>query len=188
MPGVCCAVRSFGQTSASTSGVTRGSVAGAQANPSTSAPSHLHIDTDTLQASSCPHSQHPLEHCSQPQHSSASTSGMGKERGLSRSSSGSQHVLQRMSTSIRPTCRICLSAESSATDPLISPCACTGTVGSVHTGCLKDWVSEKGSLFCELCHREYSDAFQSALDVHTRCAMERAREAHDRRQERNVLG
>ena len=40
-------------------------------------------------------------------------------------------------------CRICLSNENSAKNPLISPCQCKGTMKWVHFTCLQSWLQEK---------------------------------------------
>ncbi|XP_039644467.1 E3 ubiquitin-protein ligase MARCHF7-like [Perca fluviatilis] len=56
-------------------------------------------------------------------------------------------------------CRICHSGESSPTNPLISPCLCSGSMQFVHLDCLKKWIRtkiESGSgpytvKRCELC-------------------------------------
>ena len=66
-------------------------------------------------------------------------------------------------------CRICLKAENSVENPLLSVCVCKGSVRYVHFICLRKWLnyimSEKKSsiltsyqwrLFdCELCHKPY---------------------------------
>jgi hypothetical protein len=67
------------------------------------------------------------------------------------------------------TCRICLCDESSPSDPLISLCICSGTMGTTHLNCLKSWLSSKmiqnihknikiyewRSFHCELCSFKY---------------------------------
>ncbi|XP_034715697.1 uncharacterized protein LOC117936594 isoform X2 [Etheostoma cragini] len=40
-------------------------------------------------------------------------------------------------------CRICHSGESSPTNPLISPCSCSGSLQFVHLNCLKKWIRTK---------------------------------------------
>jgi E3 ubiquitin-protein ligase DOA10 len=40
-------------------------------------------------------------------------------------------------------CRYCLGNESSESDPMLSVCKCTGSVRSLHLGCLRDWVNSK---------------------------------------------
>ncbi|KPP77838.1 E3 ubiquitin-protein ligase MARCH3-like [Scleropages formosus] len=54
----------------------------------------------------------------------------------------------------RPMCRIC--HEGGAQEQLLSPCECTGTLGSVHRSCLERWLSASGTNFCELCHFQFS--------------------------------
>ncbi|KAL4617682.1 E3 ubiquitin-protein ligase MARCH3 [Arapaima gigas] len=54
----------------------------------------------------------------------------------------------------RPMCRIC--HEGGAQEQLLSPCECTGTLGSVHRSCLEHWLSASGTSFCELCHFQFS--------------------------------
>lgn len=41
------------------------------------------------------------------------------------------------------SCRICLLEGSSAEDPLISPCDCSGSIQHVHLGCMKHWVKTR---------------------------------------------
>ena len=62
-------------------------------------------------------------------------------------------------------CRICLSGNSDEEDPLISPCACSGSMQFVHLKCLQYWIKSKlnilenknlitvywKNLNCELC-------------------------------------
>ena len=64
------------------------------------------------------------------------------------------------------SCRVCLSSENSEENPLISPCACAGSVKHIHLDCLKEWIKSKRNirsdglyvsyswetLKCELCH------------------------------------
>ncbi|KDO26638.1 hypothetical protein SPRG_08042 [Saprolegnia parasitica CBS 223.65] len=57
-------------------------------------------------------------------------------------------------------CRICRSHESRATDPLLSACACTGSVGKIHAQCLRQWIKSRRipidqALACELCKLTY---------------------------------
>ena len=40
-------------------------------------------------------------------------------------------------------CRFCWGTESSADNPCIVPCNCTGTVGFIHYACLRNWLSLK---------------------------------------------
>lgn len=70
----------------------------------------------------------------------------------------------------RNVCKICLSEEEDPEeDPLISPCKCSGTMGTIHLSCLKNWLSSKihtktgehimsynwKNLQCELCKTKY---------------------------------
>ncbi|OQR92160.1 hypothetical protein ACHHYP_04005 [Achlya hypogyna] len=57
-------------------------------------------------------------------------------------------------------CRICRGHESDTTDPLISACACTGSIGKIHTQCLRRWIKARHiplyeALACELCKVSY---------------------------------
>lgn len=60
-----------------------------------------------------------------------------------------------------PRCRICLESSSSE-EPLISPCACSGTMGHVHGNCLRTWISERPDVHnvCELCKTTYNLEFE----------------------------
>ena len=40
-------------------------------------------------------------------------------------------------------CRICLSEESSSSDPLINPCKCSGSMKWIHLECLRKWLINK---------------------------------------------
>lgn len=70
-----------------------------------------------------------------------------------------------------PDCRICQSASTTPTAPLISPCACRGTCTYVHAACLEEWITRRmrsglplsRALICELCHTVY------AHDAHIPC-------------------
>ncbi|XP_034085626.1 E3 ubiquitin-protein ligase MARCHF2 isoform X1 [Gymnodraco acuticeps] len=66
-------------------------------------------------------------------------------------------VLKPMSTqslSDGPICRIC--HEGACGEPLLSPCDCTGTLGTVHKSCLEKWLSSSNTSYCELCHTEFT--------------------------------
>lgn len=41
-------------------------------------------------------------------------------------------------------------------EELLSPCYCTGTLGTVHQSCLETWLSSSNTSFCELCKTEFS--------------------------------
>ncbi|KAM6962773.1 E3 ubiquitin-protein ligase MARCHF2 isoform 1-T1 [Aplochiton taeniatus] len=53
-----------------------------------------------------------------------------------------------------PICRIC--HEGPNGEGLLSPCDCTGTLGSVHKSCLEKWLSSSNTSYCELCHTEFT--------------------------------
>lgn len=53
-----------------------------------------------------------------------------------------------------PICRIC--HEGAGAEELLSPCYCTGTLGTVHQSCLETWLSSSNTSFCELCKTEFS--------------------------------
>ena len=53
-----------------------------------------------------------------------------------------------------PICRIC--HEGGNSEGLLSPCDCTGTLGTVHKSCLEKWLSSSNTSYCELCHTEFS--------------------------------
>lgn len=40
-------------------------------------------------------------------------------------------------------CRVCLSDLSSASNPFLSPCHCTGSLASIHLYCLREWLHSK---------------------------------------------
>ncbi|XP_062925242.1 E3 ubiquitin-protein ligase MARCHF3-like [Mobula hypostoma] len=54
----------------------------------------------------------------------------------------------------RPMCRIC--HEGSNQEDLLSPCECTGTLGTIHRSCLEYWLSSSNTNYCELCHFKFS--------------------------------
>ena len=72
------------------------------------------------------------------------------------------------------TCRICLSDEVAADNPLISPCECAGSVRLIHFQCLQKWIASRKveresenartaswkSLDCELCKAPYPHALR----------------------------
>lgn len=55
-------------------------------------------------------------------------------------------------------CRICHGGDCLSNDlgPLVSACACRGTVGRVHVKCLERWLTESGKSRCELCGTRYA--------------------------------
>ncbi|NWX53760.1 MARH3 ligase, partial [Promerops cafer] len=54
----------------------------------------------------------------------------------------------------RPICRIC--HEGSSHEELLSPCECTGTLGTIHRSCLEHWLSSSNTSYCELCHFRFA--------------------------------
>lgn len=57
-------------------------------------------------------------------------------------------------TNHRPCCRICFASNQTLMIP--SPCNCSGTVGSVHKSCLREWTrSARNFTSCEICHGQY---------------------------------
>ena len=82
------------------------------------------------------------------------------------------------------TCRICLGDE----EELVQPCACSGSVGTVHPSCLKQWLNSKLSIDkhrdtfslkwrnfkCEICHEAYPDALLVHETVHELVQIPRA--------------
>lgn len=57
-----------------------------------------------------------------------------------------------------PVCRICQT--TSASEILISPCNCKGTLAYIHLSCLERWLNQSGRNYCELCSFRY-DAVQT---------------------------
>ena len=72
-------------------------------------------------------------------------------------------------------CRICLQENNDASDPMISPCKCAGTMSSIHLECLKEWLMNKRrkkansklvtytwkAFECELCKQELPDRYDA---------------------------
>ncbi|NWU72968.1 MARH3 ligase, partial [Pterocles burchelli] len=54
----------------------------------------------------------------------------------------------------QPMCRIC--HEGSSQEDLLSPCQCTGTLGTIHRTCLEHWLSSSNTSYCELCHFRFA--------------------------------
>lgn len=52
-------------------------------------------------------------------------------------------------------CRICL-CNDIASQSMISPCLCKGSIGNVHKVCLEQWLSQKGNNSCDLCKFEFT--------------------------------
>ncbi|XP_007905264.1 E3 ubiquitin-protein ligase MARCHF3 [Callorhinchus milii] len=51
-------------------------------------------------------------------------------------------------------CRIC--HEANDNEDLLSPCECSGTLGTVHRSCLEQWLAASNTSHCELCHFEFA--------------------------------
>ena len=78
-----------------------------------------------------------------------------------------------------PVCRICFEGPEEATNPLVSPCVCSGSLRYIHLDCLRRWLNGQlqvkefesggGSYFiraikCEICKSIYSKKiYQSIL-------------------------
>ena len=63
-------------------------------------------------------------------------------------------------------CRICGETASSRSNPLISPCACRGTIAKVHVQCLQRWIEsrpDQHSLQCETCGVSYRVVYERRL-------------------------
>ena len=64
-------------------------------------------------------------------------------------------------------CRICLGTNL----PILSPCACRGSIKFVHERCLLQWISQKGIERCEVCgsqvviYEEKRDTSEIAIQV-----------------------
>jgi len=81
---------------------------------------------------------------------------------------------QSLSTAL--ACRICL-CEAEVDNPLICPCNCAGSMGSIHKNCLKEWLNSKRHVYkgdkvtsyfwkaleCELCREPFEKKMRSSL-------------------------
>ena len=87
------------------------------------------------------------------------------------------------------TCRICYCEDETIENPLIQPCACSGSMKYIHLNCLKHWLKNSSynliqsnesfcvysfkQPHCELCQTKYSDYIRhkgklyEILDLHT---------------------
>lgn len=73
-----------------------------------------------------------------------------------------------------PTCRFCWGSESTAENPCIVPCKCSGSVGFIHFDCLRSWLNTKlirkesdhlvsmywKTFECEICKQPYPYLFK----------------------------
>ncbi|XP_032942515.1 E3 ubiquitin-protein ligase MARCHF3 isoform X1 [Catharus ustulatus] len=80
----------------------------------------------------------------------------------------------------RPICRIC--HEGSSHEELLSPCECTGTLGTIHRSCLEHWLSSSNTSYCELCH------FRFAVERKPRPLVEWLRNPGPQHEKRTLFG
>ncbi|XP_071586392.1 E3 ubiquitin-protein ligase MARCHF3 isoform X1 [Heliangelus exortis] len=80
----------------------------------------------------------------------------------------------------QPMCRIC--HEGSSQEDLLSPCECTGTLGTIHRSCLEHWLSSSNTSYCELCH------FRFAVERKPRPLVEWLRNPGPPREKRTLFG
>lgn len=52
-----------------------------------------------------------------------------------------------------PLCRICLLGEDK--QPLLQPCNCRGSIGSVHRECLERWIARTANGKCQICQFQF---------------------------------
>lgn len=74
-------------------------------------------------------------------------------------------------------CRICLESHNSPDNPIISPCACSGSIKWVHRACLQEYRlkhAKKNVFKCELCQKPYRLRFD--YHVETYCTFRHIRE------------
>ncbi|XP_037275287.2 E3 ubiquitin-protein ligase MARCHF3 isoform X2 [Rhipicephalus microplus] len=62
-------------------------------------------------------------------------------------------LVHSLAYSSGPICRIC--HEGDQAGPLSSYCACTGTMGMLHSCCLERWLATSNAVSCELCHERF---------------------------------
>lgn len=70
---------------------------------------------------------------------------LGKQRNLTEEIAQREFVKQlsiNSKASSQPVCRICLS-EDEIDNPLIAPCACSGSMKYIHAFCLQTWLSSR---------------------------------------------
>ncbi|PKK25188.1 E3 ubiquitin-protein ligase MARCHF3 isoform X2 [Columba livia] len=77
-------------------------------------------------------------------------------------------------------CRIC--HEGSSQEDLLSPCECTGTLGTIHRSCLEHWLSSSNTSYCELCH------FRFAVERKPRPLVEWLRNPGPQHEKRTLFG
>ena len=88
---------------------------------------------------------------------------------LNNNNSGFSSRNPQSSKTSKPTCRICFLSSSNESNPLISPCKCSGSMKFIHYMCLKKCIETKiikkteqnfksyswKSFSCEICKAEY---------------------------------
>lgn len=57
-------------------------------------------------------------------------------------------------------CTICKEDFDTPENPLISPCACSGSVGRTHRGCIEEWVVSSGRDVCTVCNQTYAQQLE----------------------------
>lgn len=57
-------------------------------------------------------------------------------------------------------CTICKEDFDTPENPLISPCACNGSVGRSHRGCIEEWVVSSGRDVCTVCNQTYAQQLE----------------------------
>jgi len=92
----------------------------------------------------------------------------------------SKEILETEEEGAKPTisqsaaCRICLGEEEEPENPLITPCKCTGTAGTIHINCLTEWLNSKREtrhqgncraylwnvIKCDLCQEPFPESFR----------------------------
>ncbi|XP_030326015.1 E3 ubiquitin-protein ligase MARCH3 isoform X3 [Strigops habroptila] len=80
----------------------------------------------------------------------------------------------------QPICRIC--HEGSSQEDLLSPCKCTGTLGTIHRSCLERWLTSSNTSYCELCH------FRFAVERKYRPLVEWLRNPGPQHEKRTLFG
>ncbi|XP_014670912.1 PREDICTED: E3 ubiquitin-protein ligase MARCH3-like, partial [Priapulus caudatus] len=77
-------------------------------------------------------------------------------------------------------CRICHDVDRE--ERLISPCRCTGSIGTVHQSCVEKWLMSSNTDACELCRFHYITQKQ------TRPFLEWLKEPPSRQDQRHLIG
>ena len=86
------------------------------------------------------------------------------------------YLNESQNASTQMACRICL-CDAEADNPLICPCKCAGSMGSIHMSCLKEWLNAKRHVYdgervtsyfwkaleCELCKEPFERKMRSSM-------------------------